>query len=402
MRKTFLLLITIFLLAGGIIVYVLRYDIFQYSAEKIIRQNLPDYIQAEKIICDLEKRRLEINGFRIKNPKLFGGYLAEIDSISCKYEAKGKHILDGIEITEIVVKEPEISIERLSKGQINVNEMGSVIDSKNSNLVKNVEQKSPKVLMKKPKVEDISLKEVWSKIFLKNRKISDFIKIPEIIKIKGGRIVFTDYGISMYGQKPYIINIEIIEGELGLTFNEDYGKVLFIRSCGKGFIAPDQSQKINWESSFDPTVEALTMSNKCNIENMNVILLKPYYDNYAPIDVKSGIFSGALVFNFDNGNIGSINVLKINELKFEIKEEWIGSEYWGTSISEIIKYLQSSTEEIIFDFKIKGSMNSPRFYPGPNVKKAIQCMVVDKISEAIKDEDDTVGKVMDIMKDIFR
>ena len=76
----------------------------------------------------------------------------------------------------------------------------------------------------------------------------------------------------------------------------------------------------------------------------------------------------------------------LKNFKFTEKKGGFGSGFWDVTVSDIVKYLQSSRGEIIFDFKIKGDMNNPRFYPGPHVKQALQSMVIDKVADLFKEE----------------
>ena len=60
-------------------------------------------------------------------------------------------------------------------------------------------------------------------------------------------------------------------------------------------------------------------------------------------------------------------------------------------LPDVISYLESAPDEVIFDFKIKGDINNPRFYLGPRVKRAIQIAVVDKVSEVLQRVSDPAG-----------
>jgi hypothetical protein len=131
-------------------------------------------------------------------------------------------------------------------------------------------------------------------------------------------------------------------------------------------------------------VEELTMMGTYKLREVDITQFRPYYDEYSPVEIESGRCSGTLVFNFDNGNIGSTNTLQLTNFRFRVKSGNYGARYWAVAIPEVIKYLESSPGKIIFDFKIKGNMRDPRFYPGPHVEKAIQNVAIDKISDVIK------------------
>jgi hypothetical protein len=122
------------------------------------------------------------------------------------------------------------------------------------------------------------------------------------------------------------------------------------------------------------------MSSRFDLSGVDVLPFRPYYDEYSPIDIKKGKLSGTLVFDFDNGNIGSTNTLNIDDFEFKVKENAKAAEVWGPSLSDIVKYLETYPGSVTFDFKIKGTIEKPKFYPGPIVKKAIQNMTVDTIT----------------------
>lgn len=175
----------------------------------------------------------------------------------------------------------------------------------------------------------------------------------------------------------------------------------------------DPTQRIDWVISHDPTAEQLTMSNRYEVRDVDIIQFKPYYDEHSPIIIHRGRFSGTLVFDFDHGNIGSMNTLVLKGLWFEVKEGRRGAASWQAAvIPDVIRYLQSRPGELTFDFKIKGTMKEPRFYPGPHVKRAIQRLAVEKIVEALAGPEEAakegaqpvktdIEKVVDLLKDLF-
>jgi hypothetical protein len=240
------------------------------------------------------------------------------------------------------------------------------------------------------------------------RNISDFIKLTDTINITDGKVVFIDNDVR---PSPNMLTFEDINGEVVLSLADDYRAVKSMSTKGAGAINGDSSQRVNWKVSLDPNPQRLTMANRYEVSGADITIFKPYYDEYSPIDIKSGSFSGTLVFDFDNGNIGSMNTLRFRDLKFALKKDTSGAGFWEAAVPDIIEYLRSSTGEIVFDFKIKGDMNNPRFYPGPVLKNAIQVKVVDTLAEALagKDEEGAAPsggktdaeKVVDVLRGLF-
>ncbi|MGB2651205.1 MAG: hypothetical protein WBD00_03260 [Candidatus Omnitrophota bacterium] len=353
-----ILLITIIAAAG---IYYFWSDIFKYSADTIIRNSLPSYVKVDGIVFDLKEGKMTIDGLAVKNaPGYTSKHLAEIAHITCRYKMKGDNILDGIEVTSITADKPVINIERRSDGRINVNEMEQLMATGTSSSSGGATKKFGKAPV----------------------KISDLVKLTDTIDIREGAIIFKDAYVS---RPPYETIFNGVNCKLVLDLNADYTKVLLVKSNGSGVLGGDSSQRIGWVVSLDPTAAALTMSNRFDINGVEVTQFKPYYDSYSPIEILRGWCSGTLVFDFDHGNIGSMNTLVIKGLQFAMKSGGTGASSWQADlIPEMIRYLQSNPGEVTFDFKIKGPMDNPRFYPGPRVKQAIQTMTVDKVSEVIQ------------------
>ena len=392
MKKIGIILL-VFLVLAAAIVYHYRYDIFQYSVESIIRNNLPPYLSIKEIEFDLDRDVFTMKGISIKNPKAYlTKFLVNVDLVSCRYQKKGKNIWDGIEITSIRAENPVITVERSEKGKVNLAEMGQVMAVKPAPSKKKV-------------LTDVKKQKKRFGFFPKQMKkdISGLVKLTDTVQINGGEVFFLDRFLPNNIAK---LRCENINGVINVKLSDDYTKVLLVESRGSGVLNGDSSQRVDWVISLDPTGSRIKMSNTFEIANIDLTLLEPYYEKFSPIVIDSGRCSGTLVFNFDGDDIGSMNTLKIRDLKFSRKSGSVGFKYWQVPISEVITYLQSAPGEIIFDFKIKGSMDDPKFYPGPYLKKALQNMVVDKVTNAIGSfTEDTgesdVDKVIGIMKGIF-
>jgi hypothetical protein len=65
---------------------------------------------------------------------------------------------------------------------------------------------------------------------------------------------------------------------------------------------------------------------------------------------------------------------------------------WDIGINELYRYFSSESGEIVFDFKIKGPMEKPKFYLGPKTKRALAMMIVDKVADTLlKQDGDSAG-----------
>ena len=128
MIKKFLFVAAFLIIAASAALFIYRYYIIQHTAEKIIRNALPDYVQIETIRLEPERRALVLENFRIVNPDGFSDrYLLEIEKITTGYRPKGRTLLDGIEILEPEFTRPVLIVERLPGGKTNLQAMGEKV-----------------------------------------------------------------------------------------------------------------------------------------------------------------------------------------------------------------------------------------------------------------------------------
>lgn len=370
MIKKIIIIIISGLLIISVSVFVYRYQILQYTAEALIRKYLPNYIKIDTIRFDFRRGDILLGGLKILNPPEFSKeYLAEIEKITCHYEMQGKNIVDGIELNGPILSGAVLNIERLGDGKVNLVEVQALIG-----------KRSPAAVPGKETVERKAGQGVSAQA-AQNKSLTGMVKIPETFRIKDSKIILMD---RMTRATPSIITFEKIDAEFTLKMDESYTKMLALYSVGSGCVNGDSNQAVKWTISVDPTTPRLTMSNRFEVSGVHILPFEPYYDKYSPIVIKDGRFSGLLVFDFDNGMIGSTDELRLNSLKFSVKQGYENAEFWETTVPDLVKYLTSPYGEIIFDFKIKGDMSDPKFYLGPKSKEAIVSIAVDKISDALQ------------------
>ena len=370
MIKKIAIVIVILAVISAAAAYIYRQAIVQYYGEKFIRDNLPGYIKIDKIKFDLVNNVFSLGGLKILNPPEFlAEYLMAIEEVRCVYRIKGAIIPEGLDVTGISFKRPEISVERLSDGRVNLVEMGRFIKSFP---VLN----KPTDLSEEVKRSKAAPGEASQSINMP-KNLSDVIKLPASFGIKSGRIFFID---SVPYQKPYEITIDAINGDLSISFNDSYTDILKVAFTLQGILNGAPDERLKWRASLDPRSPKLTMSNRFEVSSLDILTLEPYYITYSPIVFTRGNFSGELIFDFDNGNIGSSNEIRLSDISFFVKEGTEGRQFFETSVPDLIRYFTTSSGDVIFDFKIKGDVNNPRFYLGPISKRALTSMALDKIS----------------------
>lgn len=368
LSAVFILLLA--LAASGLFIY--RFYILKYSVEKLIRNALPDYVQIEKIRFEPERGSLVFENFRLVNPGGFSyQYLIEIASISFKYRLMGRSVLDGFELLEPEFNAPALTLERLPDGKTNLQAM--------SDKIKEAASAQSSVTTVSAVSEPEKKTGLFSKI-MAGKKLPDILKLPENFYVRGGKIIFID---KSFADRTVMFAFENIDSNLTLKLDDTYSKIMWVASEGKANMNGNKEETVKWVISLDPTRPKLTMSNRFDVAGLSIKNFEPYYDKYSPIVFTKGKFSGNLIFDFDNGNIGSSNEVRLSDLLFWVKPGYENAGFWQTSVPDMVKYFTSSSGDVIFDFKIKGDIKDPQFFLGPISKNAMANMAVDKVSSVI-------------------
>lgn len=363
--KKALISIIVVIAAIALAIFVYRYQILQYSAESFIRKSLPKYLIFDKIDFDPKTSRVILKGLKVLNPPDFSNtYLLEMDEFSCRYKLKGRNITEGLEIFDPIFNKCTLNIERLSDGRLNLTQMEKDLTktapSAGETAGRGSEARAPKMIGAS--------------------RLSDLIKLPETFLLKDSKIIFIDHFV---GRSPNTISFENVEAKVIVKFDEKYSKIVRMASAGGGNVNGRGAEVIKWNMSLDPTRPKLTMSNRLDLYSVEIKTFEPYYDRYSPLVFESGRCSGTLIIDFYEGGIGSTNELRLSAFKFYVKPGYENQGFWDTTVPDLVKYFTSPSGEIVFDFKIKGDMDNPRFLLGPISKRALTSMAIDKISQAI-------------------
>lgn len=368
--KKVLILIGVAVIVIMSALYIFRHAIIRYYAEKIIRENLPSYIRIDRINFDFALNRVSLGNFKVLNPP---GYSSEnlinIREIKCGYDIKGSFIPESLEIRDVSFIGADIQVERLKSGSINASGMESFTNSAATPDVAH----SPQSIVDSKKTE---------KAPVASRKISDYIKLPKSFTIKDASIGFLD---RLPYDRPHLITVESIDGEVSIVFGENYSSISSLNYVLEGVLDGNNDQTIKWTAYLDPRTPRLTMSNRFEVSGLDLLAFEPYYDSMSPFIFKKGKFSGTLVFDFDNGMIGSTNEIRISDYLFYVKPGYENAQMWETSVQDLLRYFTTASGDVVFDFKLKGDMSHPTFYLGPISKRALTSMAIDKVADyAIK------------------
>jgi len=365
--KIILITLLVIILASAGYIYLNRQALLNQSIDKVLANLLPSYVEIDNLSLDLDKKTINVKNLRIKNPRGFSHpYLAEIPFISCKYNQRDNaNLLKGINIDDIRLSGIELYIDRNHSGDVNLGQMEDVL--KDSKPAQKMGAKS-------------KLMGLFSYLLSPVKDISQLLDIDPVFNITSGTFTFDDSYIDSRG---YITTIEDIAAVVALDFTKGFKGVDYLTTEGKGLVNGKNGQYLEWDTKYNPTTKKLTMTNNFIIRNVDFLHFAPYYDEYSPFTFKKGKASGELVFNFDNGDIGSTNEIRFSDMEFEPKKDNSFNKFWPTGTEDLYKYFSDPSGEIVFDFKIKGSIEEPEFHLGSKTKRALSRMAVYKIADVI-------------------
>lgn len=364
-----ILLVTILVIAGYI--YLNRQELLNQGIDKVLTGLLPSYIEVDNLSFDLDKKTIRIENLRILNAKGFlHPYLVEAPFINCSYKQRDKsNLLKGISIEDIKLMDLRFYIDRNPDGEVNIGQMEKVL--KGSGPVKKMGARS-------------WILSIFSYLLSPVKSINQLLDIDPVFNISSGIFTFDD---SYIDDKGCVTTIEDISAVIILSLQKDFKGINYLTSEGRGVVNGKRTQYLEWDTTYDPTTEKLTMTNKLIIRDIDFVRFKPYYDKFSPFIFKKGKASGELIFNFDNGNIGSMNEIRFSDMEFEAKKDHSFNQFWPMGTEDLYRYFSDPSGEIIFDFKIKGSMDEPEFHLGSKTKRALSRMVIYKIADIIIDDD---------------
>ncbi len=371
--KITLIILFIAIMAFAGYIYLNRESLFNQGIDRILTNLLPEYILIDELRFDFEKKSITVKDFRMRNPKGFSHeYLAEIPLITCLYNQQDKESsLNGINISNIKLSEAKIHIDRNRSGRINLTYMNTVLkDSAPS----------------KKAVAKNGIMGLFSYILSPVKDISRLLRIDPVFDISDGTLIFTDKSVGTEGFEATVNNIK---ARISLDLKKGFKGINYLWSDGSGIVNNTPAQQLKWDTEYNPKTEKITMLNTLNLKNVNIVYFNPYYDRFLPFTFKRAAASGEIIFNLDNGEIGSMNEIRLSGLEIERKKGSSFDKFWPGGTEEILSYLQNSSGAVLVDFKIKGPIKQPRFYLGSKIKQALAQMVVYKLADTFlnKDED---------------
>jgi len=385
-----LILCVIIVIAG----YLFGNMILQRSIELALKQALPRWVQFDSFSVDILRGVFVASGITVSNVDGFSRErLLEIPGLRCGFVIRNAlRRTMTIEFSDLVFLRPKLTIERNRRGEFNLPGLQERIKSamRARALPPAGNQPVPGAL---PGVQA--------------KKLFDHIRPPRTCSLEDAEIDFID---NSFPDAERTFTLEHITSQLTVRFKDDYSGIAQISNQGSGQSGGRPDETIEWDMSLDPSTQGLTMSNRILPRNIDLAPFFPYIEKYIPLSLRSGRCSGAIVFDFDNGQIGSTNELELSNLAFSIKPGFDEYNFGGVSVSDIARYLVAGREKVIFDFKIKGRPDNLRFFVGPVIKQALTAMVINKVADALlstsqqatqkgpQSTKETVIQIIDIIK----
>ena len=355
----------IILLLSAVFVFINRDSLFNYSINRLIKNLTPAYIEIDDVAVDLGSGSITVKNFKIINPKGYNSdYLIEVPLIKANFNQKDqKSILKGLTVYDIELVDPVVYFERSADGKVNI-------------------QRLQEVFVKPVRRKEMTLKNRllagFSYLLSPVKDISELMSIDPRSHITNGRLVFDD---RYFASDGYLTVLSGVDADVELGLKKGFKGMDWVRSSGNGLLNSKPGQVIAWVCDYDPNAPKLTMSNRFILQGIDFIHFRPYFDRYSPFLFKKGLASGELIVNFDNADIGSMNEVRFSQLDFAPKEDAAQQRFWEASIEDLHKYFSSQPGEILFDFKVKGSMDEPKFYLGSKTKSALRKMLIGKITD---------------------
>ena len=365
---------------AAISIYVNRSLIFTSNLNTLTRKLLPSNIKLESLSLDSEHNRITVNELQILNPKGFRRTpFIMIPRAEITYTQRDKDdLLDGLTISGIMLFSPVIYLDRSKEGKTNIQQISENFskDQKKKEFTLHYKLLAALSYLFSPTDKTFNL----NKIKAAAKKGNELIEVKPIIHLKNATFTFDD----RYTQsKGYKTTVDEIDARIELKLKKDLRGLDYIESEGGGFINGRKDQILNWVITGDPKASSLAASNTFNIQNVDLVHFRPYYDKYSPFTFESARASGKLNFSFSGGNINSLNELKLTAPGLEIKEDYPFKKLWAVSSKDLSKYFISQSGEIFFDFEIYGPTSQPKFSLGPKTKMALTRMVADKIADVL-------------------
>ena len=255
--------------------------------------------------------------------------------------------------------------------------------------LKNIEKQTSRHTVMSPGREISGVKESPSNPSSQGRFDAFYIK--KLI-VKNFKFAFTDYTVS---SPPAVINVVNVNGRL-----DDFSISLLEGSNFRGTvhitgkIDSEEKGQVRLGGTFNKVGEGVDFDFKLGLRDLDLTYFSPYYSNTsftilqeAKVDMDS---SAACMQNkIDASQDVRIYDIKLNEISSASEDK-----LFGLPAATVINFFKNSkSDEVKFSFNIRGTLDDPKFDPGPLIRQVLSNALRKKIASKLKKLPNEVVKI---------
>jgi hypothetical protein len=355
-KKIFIAIAAIILIAA--IAFILFFPRIEKEAlDFLARRILPPDSDFREITLDKEKNRILITDFTLRNvPGYRSKNILEIDKIILNMKGK-LYGEDAIRVEEVLLKGASLFLERDKQGKFNIEQADSYAKQAAE---KPETGKTAKMLEKIPTPEMI---------------------LPAKIILTNSNLYFED-DLTAETRKMGIYQVDAV---MRILDRKAEPMLAPVDAEGEAKLNKDRSGKLKFKMQTHYPAGNIHFDSNYIISGYDLKEVMPYLNEQIPFEVKSGTANGNIIFTYNGTQktMGMNNTFEFFNLDYSVKQGKENTQFIETTAGVLSKYLATQRGGILFDFKVKGPVDNPRFYLGPLTKRGISMAVIDTFGSQI-------------------
>jgi hypothetical protein len=230
--------------------------------------------------------------------------------------------------------------------------------------------------------------------------------------IENSRFVFADYSIPLPQNIIEIININGRIENLQISSVVETGDTLNGIVHLTGQLNSNSDSSLRLDGSFERSENMVDFDLTLALENVDLIRFLPYYSNTSFTILKEARVDLYSKANCMQNRLNATQKVHIYDIQlYDISPE-AEDTLFGLPAKTVIEFFKDSKGEVEFSFNIVGTIDDPKFDPGPLIKQVLSNAIhnkiisklqglpreVIKISEKALKENLRAGKALDKLK----
>ncbi|MEW5758713.1 MAG: DUF748 domain-containing protein [Candidatus Omnitrophota bacterium] len=356
---------TLFKFAGIVVLIIILISLiifllFKFQGKGIIEKSLSKTlgfpIKIEKIDFNLDKGKVNFQGFHVLNKKPFSSDLLDAESCTIIFNRDIFSQKRRFIIKELIIDKGIFNIERNKNGKFNI---------AYNNFLNDISV-------------DISL------AYADEFKGINFYKLATQlgkITIKNSLVNFRDSYIS---SPPYKINFRKLN--FNLIADKQQNNYIPLK-CEFNFYIVNgyyNDSQVSLEADIVAFKDHSDIKGILRTGQVDLMQFLPYFQRVTPFLFQRGLFSSITNFNLDGDIINSTTEMLFHKLKITVNPDKQNAQFLETSVTKLLPYLTSSSGDVLFDFVVSGPLSNPKAQLGPQVKQAITMAVIQEIGNIIQ------------------